>query len=515
MAQPNIDPKAENQLMQLLWDPRLADDINAYVQFVFPWKEPDTPLERHAGPRKWQSELFKEISQHVVEQKEAVRLDEVLEMFRKATASGRGIGKSAGLAMLTHWFMTTRIGGSVVVTANTEAQLKNKTWGELGKWFSMAINSHWFDISAKSIVPEDWLATAVKRQLKIDPTYWYAKAELWSEENPDAFAGLHNERGVLLLMDEASGIPSPIWTVSEGFFTEPIVDRYWLAFSNPRRNKGGFYDCFNRLKHNWRRDHIDARDVEGSDKQVYQSIIDKYGIDSDEVRIEVKGRFPRAGKRQLIPVDVAEGAQEREINSDALAPLVMGVDPARSGDDRSVIRFRRGRDARSIPPTKFSGLDNMQLAYECANLIDRYKPDAVCIDAGNGTGVIDRLRDLGYKVHEIWFSGKATRRDAFNKRTSMWMDMADWMQGGSIDADEDLFTDLIAPEYDFVGHDGVVKKLQSKEDLKSEGMASPDDGDALCLTFAVRVARKDNPSSRHRRNPAIARADGVDYDMFD
>ena len=90
----------------------------------------------------------------------------------------------------------------------------------------------------------------------------------------------------MLIFDEASGIPDPIWSVGAGFFTENILDRYWFAFSNPRRNTGYFFECFNGKRNFWRTRNIDARTVEDTDKAVYEQIIEEYGQDSPQARIE-------------------------------------------------------------------------------------------------------------------------------------------------------------------------------------------------------------------------------------
>lgn len=510
-AKPLYDAKDEQRLMTELWDPQLADDPLAFVMFCFPWGQAGTPLERHTGPRGWQREQLEDIRNHIRQQKWNLSQGKPLEMYREADVSGRGIGKSADVSFLTWWMQTTRIGSTVILTSNTEQQLKSRTWAELGKWHTLAINAHWFDRSATALRPAPWFEEAVKRDLKIDTGYYYAQAQLWSEENPDAFAGVHNPNGVMVLFDEASGIPQPIWNVTEGFFTEPVVDRYWFAFSNGRRNTGAFFECFHKNRNYWRRRQIDSRTVEGTDTAIYEKIIAQYGEDSDVARVEVKGQFPRQGDKQFISAEAVDGAVARETLSDPAAALMMGVDVARYGGDSSVIRFRRGRDGRSIPPIKLKGLDNMQLAYRVAEAIDRYNPDAAAVDAGNGTGVIDRLREMGYRVHEVWFGSKSTDPGFANRRAEMWDRMREWLTGGCIDDDPDLRDDLLGPEYSFANNgDAII--LESKEKMKARGLASPDNGDALALTFAVRVPRSDMRTARRGRRAQVA-AD-VDYDIF-
>ena len=131
--------------------------------------------------------ILREISTHI----QRNQVVDVPEMFRLAVASGRGIGKSALVSWLILWMLSTRLGATIIVTANTEQQLRSRTWAELGKWLTLSIHSHWFTKTATTIKPAPWFEEALIRDLKIDTGYYYAQAQLWSEENPDAFAGIH------------------------------------------------------------------------------------------------------------------------------------------------------------------------------------------------------------------------------------------------------------------------------------------------------------------------------------
>lgn len=504
----------DQKLMTELWDPTLNEDLRRYAMFVYPWGKENTPLQGMKEPRKWQIEELEMVTDHIKSNKERISIGLDPLVYHRAVCSGRGPGKSALVAILEHWMMTVVLGSSSVITANTEFQLLSKTWPEIGKWHTMSINTHWFEKTALSMKIAPWFERALVTQTKIDTGYYFAKAQLWSEDNPDAFAGQHNMYGTLLVFDEASGIPKPIWTVSEGFFTEPVLHRYWFVFSNGRRNTGPFFECFHADREFWGHRSIDSRDVEGTDKTVLQRIIDKYGEDSDEARIEVRGLFPRQGDKQFISREIVEDSMQRPLEKDHYAALIMGVDPARFGNDKTVIRFRQGRDARSIPPIELKGADNMEVAAICAKWINDVNPDAVCVDAGNGTGIIDRLRQLGFKVHEVWFGSKSSKPEWANKRTELWADMRDWLGGGCLDQHQDIRTDLTAPEYKFTGA-ADVQILESKEQLKSRGFHSPDHADALACTFAVRPARRDRTASRRNiqaKNRGMAR--DVDYPIF-
>lgn len=503
----------EQTLMTELWDPNLADDLRAWTMFVFPWGKANTPLEKFKEPRKWQIEEMEQKTEHIKNNKHRMAMGQPPLMWMGSKASGRGIGKSAEVAMEGIHMLSTRLGSTTIITANTEQQLVSRTMAELGKWHTMAINSHWFDRQAMSLKPAEWFESLLKDQLKIDTGYYYLQAQLWSEEKPDAFAGVHNHNGVKLVMDEASGIPQAIFSVSEGFFTEPVLDRYWDIYSNPRNNTGAFFETHHKFRNFWRARKIDARTVEGTDPAVYQKIIDQYGPDSDEARIEVYGEFPNAGARQLIPMSNILGATERQVVPDPGAPLVMGIDVARYGEDSSVIAFRKGADARSIPWQRYKGISTMVFADHIADAIGRYNPDAVFIDA-NGVGgpVADRLRQMGYKVVDVMVQGDAKEKDRYqNKRAEIWDTMKDWLLTGCIPANPTLADDLKAPEYKYNKLSGKLQ-VESKEEAKGRGLASPDEADALSMTFAHTVARNDIRSSRHNRRSTVAR--DVNYDIL-
>ena len=407
----------EQALMTQLWSPQVADDPETFVMFAFPWGEKNTPLEHFKGPRAWQREVLRSITRHIRENRAP---GATLAAMRSAIASGRGIGKSALVSWLILWMLSTRIGSSVIVSANSEPQLRSVTWGELTKWAAMLINAHWWEPSATKLTPAGWLTTLVERDLSKGTRYWGAEGKLWSEENPDAYAGVHNHDGMMVIFDEASGIPDSIWSVAAGFFTEPIVDRYWMAFSNPRRPSGYFYECFSSRRDFWQTRQIDARTVEGTDKAVYDQIIAEHGEDSREARIEVYGQFPTTGDDQFIDVTRVDQAMMREVVRDPSAPIVVGVDPARSGADSTVIAVRRGREVLTL--RRYKGDDTMTVVGHVINTIEEYRPVLTVVDEGGlGAGVLDRLKEQRYKVRGVNFGWKSSRPAMYgNKRAEMW-----------------------------------------------------------------------------------------------
>jgi hypothetical protein len=475
----------EQELMARLWSPAIKDNPLAFVMFAFPWGVKGTPLENFQGPRKWQREVLLDIAEHIKLNQGKVDFG----VLQESISSGRGIGKSALVSWLVIWMESTRIGSTTIVSANSESQLRSITWAEITKWLAMSINSHWFEVSATRVMPAKWLTELVERDLKKGTRYWGVEGRLWSAENPDAYAGVHNFDGVLVIFDEASGIDDSIWAVTAGFFTENTPNRFWMAFSNPRRNTGYFYETFNSKRDFWKTRVVDARTVEGTDKAVYQRIIDEYGPDSSQAHVEVYGMFPNAGDDQFIGANLVDDAMARKKYQDASAPIIIGVDPARFGADATVIALRQGRDIVKI--MRHRGDDTMTVVGHVIEAIEEYKPALVVIDEGGlGAGIVDRLKEQRYKVKGVNFGNKSSQPVMYvNKRAEMWGKMREWLKSAAIPNDRFLKTDLISPMMKPDSRGTIF--LESKKDMKSRGLASPDAADAIAVTFAFPVAHRE------------------------
>lgn len=499
MSKQKLPPASEtNEIMQVMFSDLFKDNPLLFVMYAFPWGKKGSPLEKFKGPRDWQKRELQAIADHIKENKARVARGEEPLVYKSATASGRGIGKSAMVSWIVLWFMSCHMGSTTIISANTDTQLTDKTFGEINNWLAMAINGYWFEATQKSIKPAAWYKELLEREMQIGCAYYYANGVLWNEDNPESFAGAHSQIGMMVLFDESSGIPEQIWTVARGFFTEKTIYRLWFAFSNPRAGAGAFFDLFEDAQSGWNTKQINSLDVEGIDHTELNDIVRKYGSDSDEARVEVYGQFPRIGDRQFISRAVVESAIERVLdNYDRDEPLLMGVDPARFGDDCTVIRFRCGRDARILPPVELKGLDNMQVVTRITQLIYSHNPDAIFIDSGAGAGIIDRLREMGYKIHEVGFGTVSGEPQYFDHRTELWAKLREWLKGGMIDNHKKLRADLCSPEKELIGRESK-EKLESKEKMKKRGLKSPDHADALALTFHAKVAKKDHHTSRSR-----------------
>lgn len=483
--EPSVDEQALiERVLSFKYDPE------GFVDYVFPWGVENKPLQNFDGPRQWQRDDLRLVADHINEDLELQRLGLPSRPIYLARASGRGPGKSALVSMLNIWMASCWIGGTGIVTANTEPQLRTKTMAEMGKWHTMAINRHWFDKSSMALKPAPWFKELVQVQLGIDTQYYYVEAQTWSEENPDAFAGAHSQIAMMLTMDEASGISDPIWNVSEGFFTDLAFLRLWIAFSNPRQTSGRFYDCFHKDRAFWHIKTIDSRSVEGIDHAVYQRIADKYGEDHDVTRVEVKGEFPKSGEDTVISLGLVEAAVNRDVQP-SNDKRIWGLDVARFGMDRTTLVKRQGNTLLE-KPTWWRGKDLMQTVGKVTALYEKSqytdKPDWIVVDSiGIGAGVVDGLRQNGIPVRGVNVSEAPSVGDRFMRlRDDLYWRMREWFERMDVripdDCDE-LIGELVMPRYEY-RQNGKIK-VESKQELKKRLGRSPDLSDALMLTFAV------------------------------
>ncbi len=369
----------------------LAADLGKYaldplewVLYAFGWGKGE--LAEYDGPDDWQREVLAGIGSKL----KAGR--DLGAIIREATASGHGVGKSALVAWLILWAVSTFPDTKGVVTANTETQLKTKTWSELAKWYRLCwFASEMFELSATTIlssVPEH------------DRT-WRVNQVAWSERNTEAFAGLHNKgKRVLLVFDEASAIPDVIWEVSEGALTDEGTEILWCVFGNPTRNTGRFKECFTgKTRHRWSTRQVDSRISKFTNKEQIEEWIKDYGLDSDFVKVRVRGMFPALSAKQFISVVDVDAAFGRFLRDEQynFAPKILSVDPAWEGDDELVIGLRQGLAFR-ILRTIAKNDNDIQVANIVANIEDIEHADAVFIDAGYGTGIVQRRPHDGPKL---------------------------------------------------------------------------------------------------------------------
>jgi len=473
---------------------RFYADPLGFVMYSYPWDTdpsiqlaeiPEPWASRYNckyGPDRWACEQLDELGAEVA--KRGFDGRNPVAPIRMADTSGHGIGKSAMTAWLVDWIMSTRPYAQGTVTANTSPQLETKTWAQIVKWTRKCITAHWFEITAGR--------GSMKMYHRDYPEAWFCSAQTCREENSEAFAGQHAANSTsFYIFDEASAVPDKIKEVAEGGLTdgEPMM----FAFGNPTRATGWFRECFRRQRKRWICREIDSRDVQITNKTQIQEWVEDYGVDSDFVKVRVRGIFPSLSVRQFISskdVDAAYGKHLRPEQYN-FAPKIISADPAWQGDDEFVIGMRQGLRFQMLAGFPRND-DDVAAANLIAQLEDEHKADAVFIDMGYGTGIVSVGHTLGRSWQLVAFAEKPLNPGYLNKRAEMWGEAKLWLkQGGSIPEDSVLYHDLISPET-VPRLDGKIQ-LESKNDMKKRGLPSPGRGDALALTFAYPVQARNRP----------------------
>lgn len=469
-----------------------ADPLR-FVLTMFPWGH--GTLLHHQGPDTWQTEFLQWLGEQVKQR----RFDGThpVKPIRRAVSKGHGVGGSTMAAWLVAWIMSTREHAQGTVTANTHTQLNTKTWAAVQRWMTLCLTAHWFEVNSSRMYH------------KGHPSSWFCTPQSCREENSEAFAGQHAEGSTsFYLFDEASAVPDTIYEVAEGGLTdgEPME----FLFGNATRSYGKFHRaCFGSERDLWSPLIIDSRESRLTNKEQIAEWEQLYGEDSDFFRVRVRGLSPQASDAQFIDLERIIAAQTREVVVLPDQPLVAGCDLAWGGDDDNVIRFRCGLDARSIPPIRIKGeftRDPSVLVTRLSEVLSNdyggRKVHTLFMDsAGIAGAVAPRLRELGFKnIQEVNFGADSPDMKCRYYRDFMWKEMKDWLLKGATDRTPDLENDLAGP-----GTRPDLRQrvwLESKKDMKARGLDSPDDGDALALTFAASV--KAPPASQEPKCPANA-----------
>lgn len=458
------------------------DDPLGFVLFAFPWGKSGTKLAAYKEPDIWQCEFLDWLGSEI--KARAFNGVDAVMPIRAAVSSGHGIGKGALTGMLVNFIMATRDKAKGVITANTGPQLQDKTWPAILEWAKLSITRDWFEMNTSIMFAKGHREA------------WKCSPQTCDPDNSESFAGQHNVPSTsFFVFDESSNIPEVIGEVADGGLSdgEPML----FMFGNPTRRSGMFYDVvFGDRGKRWKSWIIDARDCRHPNKQkIAEDCEDWGGEDSDRFRVRVRGLPPNASDAQFIDSQRVRDAQKRQVVVLPDEPLVAGCDLAWGGNDSNVIRFRRGRDARSIHAIRIPGeltRDPAVLTNRLADVLtqdfDGRKVAMLFLDSAGIAGPIaQRLRELGHKnVREVNFGADSPDPKCRYRRDMLWQRMKEWLLTGAIDATPRLETDLCGPGLREDAKQRVW--LESKKDMKRRDIASPDDGDALALTFSDTVA---------------------------
>jgi phage terminase large subunit len=399
---------------------------------------------------------------------------------RLSIRSGHGVGKTTFLAWVIIWHVLTRFPQKTAVTAPSAPQLFDALWAELKSWIGR-LPQGWqdlLDITSDRIV------------LKARPDDSFVSARTSRAESPESLQGIHSAN-VLLIGDEASGIPEAVFEAAQGSMSTPGA--ITILTGNPTRSVGMFHRTHTLEADRWWTRRVSSIDSPRVDPAFVEEVAKRYGRESNAFRVRVLGEFPLSQGDTLIGAGLVESAMERSIALDMNMPEVWGVDCARFGVDSSTLVKRRDKVVTE-EPRAWSGLDTMQLTGQIVNEWNRTapanRPRLIVVDAiGIGSGVEDRLRELGLPVIGLNVAETPSVEGRFRRlRDEVWQACADWLSTRlvSLPRHDRLRDDLCGPRYKFLSDGRLV--VESKAEMKSRGLPSCDFADALCNTFAPGAA---------------------------
>lgn len=436
---------------------------NPFVDFVKTYHSDPVSFVRHVlhtEPDPWQAEFLNALATGT---------------RRVSIRSGHGVGKTAAASWCMIWFMLTRYPVKIVCTSPTSAQLMDGLFAEVKLWLKELpeILNNLLEHKSDRIF------------LKASPTEAFISARFSRSESPEALAGVHSLH-TLLLIDEASGVPEQVFEAGYGSMTSE--NAITVCLGNPTRTSGFFYDTHHKMADQWWRRKVSCMDSPRVSEKYIEEMKQRYSPESTEFRIRVLGEFPESDDNTVIPLHLVEGAMERDVPVDEDAPLIVGIDVARFGDNYSVMCKRRGRVVTGF--RKWKGLDLMQLTgaimaeFEAAG--GRDLPEEILVDSvGVGGGLVDRLNELGLPVRGVNSSEAPSMGATYlNLRAELWWKMKEWLESRetSLPDEADLISELVAPRYEFTSTGRM--KLEGKDQMRRRGLASPDMADALAMTFA-------------------------------
>lgn len=431
--------------------------------------------------------------------------DKVLEAFphnqRLAMQACKGPGKTAILSWLSWNFLLTRPHPKIAATSISADNLADNLWTEMAKWQQQ---------SALLKAAFTWQKTRIFAN--DHPETWWMSARSWSksastEDQANTLAGLHADY-ILFILDESGGMPEAVMASAEAALSS-CKEGHIVQAGNPTHLEGPLYRAATIERRLWwliaiTGDPDDPLRSSRVSAQWAREQIEKYGRDNPFVIVNVFGQFPPSSLNVLIGPDEVAAAQRRSYGEYDIraAPRVLGVDVARFGDDASVVYPRQGLVA--FTPQRFRNLDGVQGGGMVARKWLDWKADAVFIDdtGGYGASWIDNLRLLGRSPIGVPFSGVANDPRYFNKRTEIYFDLVEWIKrGGQLPPSDqpgsaELLAALTRTTYAFRG-DKML--LEPKDMVKLKLGYSPDDADALGLTFAQPVTSQAMATARPAR----------------
>lgn len=390
--------------------------------------------------------------------------------------SGHGTGKDCWLSWVYIWLLVCWYYSKGMVTAPTSHQLRDILWSEMAKW-----------VRGNEFLNENigWQTDKLFRKGVEEEKSWHvvgrtANVKAAPEEMAETLAGMH-ERYLIMAVDEASGVPKPVFAPLEGALTGPM--NFAIIIGNPTRGNGYFFESHNIDKKNWVCLHWNSEESSIVSPDYIERMRDKYGRDSNMYRVRVLGDFPISESNTLIPYMWAMNAVDRELIPMKDDPVIRSFDIG-AGGDKTVMVERKGNIV--LPIEEFDNADTMKVVGWIMNQLSDDEYDIAFIDPiGIGAGVYDRLNELGAeRLYPVDVRGEASDPSCFRERDSLFWKMRTAFEKGTIQIpdDEELIGELTTIGHDVQDSKGLIK-IESKKDMRKRGLQSPNKADALALTF--------------------------------
>jgi len=410
------------------------------------------------------------------EQQKKLILSIAKDDSRVAVKSCTASGKSAVLAWMSLFFLVVYPNCKGILTAPTANQLQRVLKSEIVKWMR----------TMRAPYNTFYEVTSEKLFIKGKKDTQFFSFVTGNNENTEGLAGLHADK-VVIMVDEGSALPSKTFDTLLG--TLSYGNTCFALVSNPVRSSGSFYELFQQEDNTvWDLHTFTSYDSPNVDKEWIQEVKDYYGEDSDFFKMRVLGEFPTMDEAQFFSTEIVEEAFNRVVPASVYAnfPIVMGVDVARFGKDSTVVVVRQGPKVLAI--VSFKGLDTVEVSQEVLKLYRVYSPGSVYVDGiGVGAGVVDQLKRFHLPVVEVVVSNRSQdQKTYFNVRSELCGRVKDWLPTADIPSGNKALRDgFVGINYTFNNKLQIV--LESKKDMKKRGNPSPDELDALALTFADQV----------------------------
>ena len=453
-------------------------------------------------------------------------LDALPHHHRIAVKSGNGLGKGFTAAIATLWFLHTHNPAIVLTTAPTFRQVRHILWRQIH-----TLHRRNPQTLGGQLLHTRWELAQDRYALGL------------SADTPDQFQGFHSPN-LLLIVDEAEGVPDPIYDAITAITT--TAHAQLLLLGNPTTNSGAFRRAFHQERHTYKTITISALDSPNltANHPIIPGLVTPqwvqerqqiWGIQNPLYQSRVLGQFPDQTPDTLIPLSLLEAAiyhqhpleaadsaamdapdtlaaypqpaaadtaaaldtldaaaadttaaDSEPPQLDPNAPITLGIDIARFGSDHSVILQRHGNTITHIQT--FTNINTMQLAGHIAHTIRTSQPLQTCIDEiGIGAGVIDRLQEQGFGIHSINVSKPSIndeKRLFANRRAQTYWQLRELFEQRQIRIPNhpQLLGQLAALRYTYDSSGRLL--IESKEQIRRRGLPSPDHADALMLSYA-------------------------------